>query len=157
VGVTFVLFAVPEMIVGPIAGRLVDRKGPIRFVIASSALIILSGVIYAGATEPVLPSLVVPIESIATAAITPALFAMVARGSPPGRSSTAQGLYGGVTTLALVIASVVAGALFDANMAYPFWFFVIGMAVCLVVGLVIYRGGRAGVEERTRPLAESPG
>ena len=32
VGITFVLFAVPEMIVAPIAGRWVDRKGPIGFV-----------------------------------------------------------------------------------------------------------------------------
>ena len=157
VGVTFVLFALPEMIVAPIAGRLVDRKGPILFVVGSSALIMLSGVAYAFASEPVMASFIVPVEAVATAAMTPALFAMVARGSPTGRSSTAQGLYGAISTLALVVASVVAGALFEADLAYPFWFFVIGMAICLVVGLVIYRGGRAPAEEPSRPLAESAG
>ena len=157
VGVTFVLFALPEMIAAPIAGRLVDRKGPIPFVVGSSALIMLSGVAYAFASEPVLASFVVPVEAVATAAMTPALFAMVARGSPPGRSSTAQGLYGAISTLALVVASVVAGALFEADLAYPFWFFVVGMAICLVVGLVIYRGGRAPADQRSAPVPESAG
>jgi MFS family permease len=157
VGVTFVLFALPEMIAAPIAGRLVDRKGPIPFVVGSSALIMLSGVAYAFASEPVLASFVVPVEAVATAAMTPALFAMVARGSPPGRSSTAQGLYGAISTLALVVASVIAGALFEADLAYPFWFFVVGMAICLVVGLVIYRGGRAPADRRSAPVPESAG
>ena len=137
------LFAVPEMIVAPIAGRLVDRKGPIGFIIGSAGVIIFSGVVYAVATEPVLPSLVVPLEAAATAVMTPALFTMVARGSPTGRSSTAQGLYGAVSTLALVVASVVAGALFEQDMAFPFWFFIVGMVVCLAIGLLIYRGASA--------------
>jgi MFS family permease len=143
VGVTFVLFAIPEMIAAPIAGRLVDRRGPIGFVIGSSLAIIFSGVVYAVATEPLLPSLIVPIEATATAVMTPALLTMVARGSPAGRSSTAQGLYGAVTTLAIVVASIVAGALFEEAIAYPFWFFIGGMAVALVIGLLIYRGASA--------------
>jgi MFS transporter, DHA1 family, multidrug resistance protein len=146
VGVTFVLFAVPEMIVAPIAGRLVDRKGPIGFIVGSSAVIIFSGVVYAFATEPVVPSLIVPLEAAATAAMTPALFSMVARGSPAGRSSTAQGLYGAVTTLAIVVASVVAGALFEADIAYPFWFFIVGMVVTLAIGLLVYRGATVSSE-----------
>jgi hypothetical protein len=28
-------------------------------------------------------------------------------------------------------------------MDLPFWFFVVGVSVCLVVGLLIYRGGRS--------------
>jgi MFS family permease len=155
VGVTFVMFAIPEMIVAPIAGRYVDRKGPVRFVVGSGLLIIVSGLVYASASEPVLPSLIVPIEAAATAAMMPALFAMVARGTPAGRASTAQGLYGAVSTFALVVASIVAGELFERGLPYPFWFFVVGMGVCLVIGLLIYRGGRATADERSRPLAES--
>jgi MFS family permease len=156
VGVTFVLFAVPEMIAGPIAGRLVDRRGPVPFIVGSAVVIILSGIVYAGATEPLLPSFVVPFEAAATAVMAPALFAMVARGSPVGRSSTAQGLYGAVSTLALVVASVVAGALFELDIAYPFWFFVVGMAVCVVIGLLIYRGAQpAGSRDAPEARASS--
>ena len=139
VGLTFVIFAVPEMVVGPISGRLVDRRGPIPFVIASAAIIMVSGALYAIATEPVLPTIVVPIEAAATAAMSPALFAMLARGTPRGRASTTQGLYGAVGTLALIVASLTAGSLFELGMGLPFWFFVVGMGVCVVVGLAIYR------------------
>jgi MFS family permease len=140
VGATFVLFAVPAMIAAPIAGRFVDIRGPIGFVIGSYLVILLSGVAYAVASEPILPTLVVPIEATATAVMMPALFAMLARGTPAGRSSTAQGLFGAASTLALVVASVVAGAAFELGIGLPFWLFVAGMTVCLVAGLLIYRG-----------------
>jgi len=145
VGATFVLFAIPEMIVAPVAGRYVDRKGPAGFIVGSGLVILVSGSIYALASEPLLPTLVVPVEAAATAAMTPALFALLARGTPAGRASTAQGLFGAISTLALVVASVVAGALFEMDMALPFWFFVIGMAACLALGLLIYRSAEPRV------------
>jgi MFS family permease len=90
----------------------------------------------------VLPTIVVPVEAAATAVMNPALYTLLARGTPVGRSSTAQGLFGAVSTAALVVASVVAGALFERDTALPFWFFVVGMGVCFVVGLAIYRSAR---------------
>ncbi|HKZ92042.1 MAG TPA: MFS transporter [Candidatus Limnocylindrales bacterium] len=145
VGATFVLFAIPEMLASPIAGRYIDRKGPIGFVIGSGLVIIVSGALYALASEPVLPTLVVPVEAAATAVMNPALFAMLARGTPAGRSSTAQGLFGAASTLALVVASVVAGSLFEQDIGLPFWFFVVGMIGCLIAGLLIYRSARSAV------------
>ena len=139
VGLTFVIFAIPEMIVGPIAGRIVDRRGPVAIILASGHVIILSGAVYATASSYIVPSVMVPFEAAATAAMMPALFAMLSRGAPAGRSSTAQGIFGATSTLALVVASLVAGALFERGIGLPFWFFVIGIAVCLVVGLLIYR------------------
>lgn len=143
IGLTFVLFALPSMIISPIAGRLVDRRGPLRFIIGGGITIAISGGLYAIASEPILPSLVVPIEATATAIMATALFAMVAIGSPAGRSSTAQGVYGAAGTIALIVASVVAGALWERNSAWPFWFFVAGMAICLGVGLLVFFGTRA--------------
>jgi DHA1 family multidrug resistance protein-like MFS transporter len=139
VSLTFVLFGIPEMILGPLAGRLVDRRGPVGIIIGSSVVIMISGAIYAMATHYYVPSMVVPFEAAATAAMAPALYSMLARGTPKGRSSTAQGLFGATTTLALVVASLVAGNLFEVGIGLPFWFFVAGLAVCLVVGLLIYR------------------
>jgi len=142
VGFTFMLFAIPEMIVSPFAGRYVDRHGPVGMVIGSGIVIIASGLIYAVARTPDIPSAVVPLEAAATAAMTPALFSMLARGTPAGRASTAQGLFGAASTLALVVASLAAGALFDIHIGLPFVFFVVGMIVCLIAGLLIYRSAR---------------
>ena len=139
VSLTFVLFGIPEMILGPIAGRVVDRRGPVGVIIASGVVILFSGAVYATASHYIVPTLMVPFEAAATAAMAPALYAMLAKGTPPGRSSTAQGLFGATATLALVVASLVAGNLFEVGIGLPFWFFVFGLALSLVVGLLIYR------------------
>jgi MFS family permease len=137
------------MIAAPIAGRWVDRKGPIPFIIVCGVAIAFAGIGYTLASDPLTATLIVPFEAVATAAMGPALFTMLARGTPAGRASTAQGLYGAVTTTALIVASIGAGALFEVDMDLPFWFFVVGVIVCLVVGLLIYRGGRSDVVTAT--------
>jgi DHA1 family multidrug resistance protein-like MFS transporter len=138
VGVTFTLFGLGMVIFSPIAGRVVDRVGAVRFVVAGGSLIILAGALYALASEPVFPSIVVPFEAVAEAFLVPALFVIVAAGSPPGRSSTAQGLFGASSTIGLIIASLAAGALFARDPALPFWFFVVGASICMAIGLAIY-------------------
>ncbi len=149
VGVTFTLFGLGMVIFSPIAGRVVDRVGVIRFVLVGGGLIIFAGVLYALATEPVFPSIVVPFEAVAEAFLVPALFVIVAAGSPPGRSSTAQGLFGASSTIGLIVASLAAGALFARDPALPFWFFVVGASICLAIGLVIYWATHR--EEATEP------
>jgi MFS family permease len=153
VGFTFMLFAIPEMIISPIAGRFVDRRGPLRLIIPGGVIVLLSGVLYAIATEPIMPTLVVPVQSAAAALIMPALYLMVANGTPEGRTSTVQGLFGAVGTLALIVASLVAGLLFDQGIGLPFWFFVGGFAICFVVALLVLRGARTSATRR--PTADA--
>lgn len=143
VGLTFMLFAIPEMIVSPIAGRFVDRTGPLRFIIPGAVLVLLSGVVYALATDPILPTIFVVVGSAAAALIFPALYSMVARATPTGRTSTAQGLFGATGTAGLIVASLVAGVLFERGLALPFWFFVVGFGACVVAALLVLRGGRS--------------
>lgn len=156
VSLTFVAFGIPEVILGPIAGRMVDRRGPVGIVIGSAIIIIFAGSMYALSSSYQLSTVVVPLEAAATAAMAPALFSMLAQGTPRGRSSTAQGFFGATSTLALVVASLAAGNLFEIGIGLPFWFFVVGLTLCTVVGLVIYRSGRArGVSQDLGAAAES--
>jgi MFS family permease len=141
VGLTFVLFGLPTMVLSPIAGRIVDRRGPFPFALVGGLVIMLAGVLYAASTEPVFPSLVVPFEAVAEAFMNPALYAMVALGTPLGRSATAQGIFGAVGTIALIAASLAAGALWDLDRLWPFGFFVAGLGACLAVGALIHRLG----------------
>jgi MFS family permease len=158
VGLTFVIFGIPEMIVGPIAGRMVDRRGPVRIIIVTGILILGAGAVYASASNFIVPTLMVPFEAAATGAMGPALYSLLAKGTPAGRSSTVQGLFGATATLALVVASLVAGQLFEVGIGLPFWFFVVGMAICLVVGLLIYRsaqGSSSGASPGASPRASA--
>lgn len=137
IGLSFVLFGLPMMLVSPFAGRLVDRHGPLRFAAVGGVVICLSGAVYAVSTEPVVPTLVVPAEAIAEGFLMPALYALVAFGSPSGRSSTAQGIFGAVGTIGLIVATIVAAWLWELGRGWPFVFFVVGALACLVIGLAI--------------------
>ncbi len=138
VGVSFMLFSIPEIIVAPFAGRYVDRKGPLRPIIITGLVIVTTGTVYALSRSYLVSSFVAPVEAAATAAMMPALYTILGRGTPTGRSSTTQGLFGATSTLGLVVASVVAGTLFEVHIGLPFIFFVVGIAVSMVVGLLIY-------------------
>jgi MFS family permease len=139
IGFTFTLFGLPVLLIGPFAGRIVDRIGALPFAALGGLAIAGTGVAYTFATEPTQPVPFLLIEATGWAFSGPALFAILARGTPRGRSSTAQGFFGSSGTLAFVIASSVAGALFAMNPRYPFYFFVgvtlaaTGLGVALVV------------------------
>jgi DHA1 family multidrug resistance protein-like MFS transporter len=146
IGLTFAMFALPVLLLSPFAGRLVDRRGPYAFVAVGAVMTASASFIY-----PLLgdPRLVIPfiiLEGSGFALTNPALYSIVAAGSPRGRSSTAQGIFGASGTLGTIVASVGAGYLARLDLRYPFWVAGSVLLTLLVVGLVV--GGRA---IRTRP------
>ena len=90
--------------------------------------------------------MVATIEAAFAAMLGTALFAMVASGSPAGRTSLAQGIYGSVGTSAIIVSTMLSGALYEAGRALPFWFFAGTVAFTFALGMVVYSGiiGRLG-------------
>lgn len=140
IGVSFVLFGLPVLVLAPIGGRLVDRIGGLPFALVGGAAVALAGYVYTLATEPVFPAVVGVFEASASALLGPAVFAILATGSPAGRSSTTQGLFGAAGTFAFIVGSLVAGALFAIDFRYPFYFFTVATAACFALGWLILRG-----------------
>ena len=91
-------------------------------------------------------------EGVSFALLGPALFAVVARATPAGRSSTTQGVFGAAGTLGTIVASIAAGVLFVIDIHLPFYVFAVTMVASLGLGLVI--GGPA--LRHLRPLPASP-
>jgi MFS family permease len=148
IGFTFALFGLPVLLFSPLAGRWVDRRGSYRFVVLGGLAAAVASVTYPFITHvlQVIPILVV--EASGFALLNPALYAVVAAGSPRGRSSTAQGLYGAAGTVGTIVAAIAAGSLAAIDIRYPFWVGGAGMAVCLVVALAV--GGTAIGRQRGR-------
>ncbi|HVL52804.1 MAG TPA: MFS transporter [Vitreimonas sp.] len=140
IGLTFAMFALPVLLFSPIAGRLIDRRGGYAFVVVGGLATATTSFLYTvvGDVLLVLPILIV--EATGFAIAMPALYAMVAAGSPPGRSSTAQGLFGAAGTLGTIVAAVAAGYLASFDIRYPFWAGGTAMFIALAIGLAI--GGR---------------
>ena len=140
VGLTFMLIGLPAVLLAPVFGRWVDRWGSIPFVIMGCLVMVVAGILFALASEPLMPAGAATIEAGFSALLGTALFAMVAAGSPAGRTALAQGIYGSVGTTAIILSSVAAGALFEAGRTLPFWFFSAVVALTFILGMAVYTG-----------------
>ena len=141
IGLTFAMFGLPVLLLSPSFGRRADRGGVLPFILVGGAAPALAGIAYTLIRDPFLAVPLIMVEAVAFAMLNPVLFAVVAAGSPPGRSSTAQGVYGAVGTVGFVIASLVAGVLAEADIRYPFYLFSGVMTLAVIFGLIV--GGPA--------------
>ncbi len=109
-------------------------------------LVAACGILYAMAWEPLLPGGIIVVEGAAEAFMGPALYAVLAIGTPAGRASTAQGIYGSAGTIAFILSSLAAGWLFSMNTTYPFVFFSLVVIVSTAAFWLITRGVRLTAE-----------
>jgi MFS family permease len=152
IGLTFAMFGLPILVLSPLAGRLVDRRGAFAFVVVGSILPAITGFLYTRLVDPTLSIPLILLESTGFALLTPALYAVVAASTPVGRSSTTQGVFGAAGTVGFIVASLVAGVLAANDILYPLYLFSGVMVTCLVVGLFIgWSRLRAGAPARTQP------
>jgi MFS family permease len=151
IGLTFAMFGLPVLLLSPFAGRLVDRRGSLAFIVIGSILPAVMGLAYTQISTPLWAVPMILIEATGFAMLNPALYAVVAANSPPGRSSTAQGIFGAAGTVGFIVASLIAGVLAETNIVYPMYVFSAVLIASLVVGLLI--GGR---RLDGRPVAPAP-
>jgi MFS family permease len=93
------------------------------------------------------------VEATGFAMFSPALFSIVAAGSPIGRSSTAQGLYGAFGTLGFVVASLLAGWIALVDIRLPFYVFAAVMTMFTIAAFVV---GGSGLRGRPTAAVEVP-
>jgi MFS family permease len=139
IGLTFLSFALPVMVLSPVLGRFIDRQGGFLSLAGGMAGVAICGLAYPLVPEVWFVVVVGVVEGTAFAFLSPALFLLVARASPPGRSSTAQGLFGAAGTVGTIVASLAAGVLAEADLRYPFYATGLGAMAALVIGLAIGR------------------
>lgn len=141
IGITFAAFSVPVLLLSPVAGRLIDRRGGFAILVVGAATIGLSGPLYPLIPEVWWVVVLSLVEGSAFAMVSPALYSLVGRATPPGRSSTAQGVFGAAGTVGTITASLAAGAAADIDLRLPFVVTGVAIGLGLLLGLAV--GGRA--------------
>jgi MFS family permease len=136
------LFALPLVVLGPFGGRLAQRIGPFRLgtfgLIGGATCMFLYGLLPSGGAMFAV-AMVHALNDGFTVSSASVAVGMV---SPPERQAGAQGLLGGVETLVAGVTALIAGALYEAfGRGVAYGFCAAGMAVCIVVALVLVRGG----------------
>ena len=141
VGLTFVTFGLVTIVASPLGGRIVDRRGPFPFIVIGLLVMAVTMVLYPWAPDPLLYIPMVAIEAVGWAFLGPATYAIIARGTPVGRSSTAQGVLGAAGTVGTIAAALATGVMAASNLDLPFY---VGSAVVvLLLGLTLAVGGSA--------------
>ena len=146
IGATFAVFGLVTILVSPLGGREVDKRGPFPFIVGGLLVMTVAMVLYPFVEEPLLYVPLVAIEAVGFSFLGPATYAVIARGTPEGRSSTAQGVLGSAGTVGTIAAALASGVLASVNLSLPFF---VGSAVCTVMLLTVLAvGGRAMREMR---------
>jgi MFS family permease len=140
IGLTFALFGLPVLVLSPTFGRRADRGGIVVFLVAGTVLPVVAALIYTVIRDPLLVVPLILVEATGFAMFNPVLYSIVAAGSPAGRSSTAQGVFGASGTLGFVVASLLAGTLAAMDIRLPFYLFAAVMSVFTVAAFAV--GGR---------------
>ncbi|HSO30505.1 MAG TPA: MFS transporter, partial [Candidatus Sulfomarinibacteraceae bacterium] len=135
IGLTFATFGLTTILISPIGGRIVDRRGPFPFIVGGLVVMATTMVLYPFAPDPLLFLPMVAIEAVGFSFLGPATYSVIARGTPVGRSSTAQGVLGAAGTLGTIAAALGTGVMAAANLALPF--FVGSVVIVLLLGLTL--------------------
>jgi MFS transporter, DHA1 family, tetracycline resistance protein len=129
VGLSFVTFALPAMLLSSPAGALGDRFGPRRFVVVALLFTALFAAVYPFvASVPWLIGLGL-VEGAFTISGTPSILAEVSRSAEPRHQARTQGIFQTTQTLVQILGAVIGGALYTLN---PTSAFLAMTAVCLL-------------------------
>ena len=153
IGFTFAMFALPILVLSPWFGRRVDRSSLTPFLVAGTSLPVAAALAYTVIRDPLLSVPLILVESTGAAVGGPAVYTVIASGSPVGRSSTAQGIVGASGTLAFVVASLAAGAAAGIDIRLPFYLFAVVMSVVSGAAFVV---GWPRLRERAATMAAAP-
>jgi MFS family permease len=137
IGLTFAMFGLPVLVLSTYFGRRVDRGSLAPYIVIGTIIPVVAALLYTVIRDPLLSIPLILAEATGFAMLNPALFSIVAAGSPIGRPSTAQGLYGASGTLGFVVASLIAGAIAEIDIRLPFYVFAIVMTTFTTLGLAV--------------------
>ncbi|HEV2140701.1 MAG TPA: MFS transporter [Candidatus Dormibacteraeota bacterium] len=120
VGLSFVAFALPAMLLSGLAGSLGDRFGARRFIVGALACTAIFASLYPFiASVPWLIGLGL-VEGMFTISGAPSLMAEVSRISEPGQYARTQAVFQTAQTAVQIAGALVGGALFTFSPTYAF-------------------------------------
>lgn len=135
IGITYMLWAIPNAVLSPLGGRIADRiryrAWPILiFGLAQVPLYL----IYGFATTALVVTVFFLIHGIVYAFIQPAIDAHVAASSPSGIRAQVQGLYGAIGLVGAFVGASGFSQLYAINFRYPLFAMGIAYGICVLIG-----------------------
>jgi MFS family permease len=131
VGLTFLLYTIPFIMLGASGGRLADRRGPARMVVIGIMFTAPLVFVYGILTSAWLLVAFAVVEGVIGALSIPAAQSLMAQVAPVGRASAAQGLMGSGDLLAASLMALIAPVLYGRyGPEVTFGFAAVLMLIC---------------------------
>lgn len=148
IGLTYVVWSFPTMLLAPMSGRIADRKRRSTLILIFGLAQVPLYMLY-GLANVFLPVLIVfAVHGIVYAFIQPAVDASVAASSTSRARARVQGLY---TTFGLAGAFIGASGfstLYTINFRYPLFALGLGYGLCVLIGGLLIRRAERRAQQR---------
>ncbi len=115
VGLTFLLYTIPFIVLGAAGGRLADRQGPAKMTVIGLFLTAPLVLVYGILRDPWLLVGFAIVEGVIGAMSIPAAQSLMAQVAPKGRAAAAQGLAGSGDLLTATLMSLIAPVIYGAS------------------------------------------
>ena len=151
VGLTFLLYTIPFVVLGAAGGRIADRRGPAKMTVIGLFLTVPLVFVYGLLSTPTLLIGFGVVEGVIGALSIPATQSLMATVAPKGRAAAAQALAGSGDLMAATLMSLVAPMLYGAygpEVTFGFaatLMAISGVAVALMLRTAARRSGNLSV------------
>jgi len=150
IGLTFVVFSLPLMVLMPITGKLADKHRLLPLIVIPGLLLSMVYLSYAVTTNLLVILLMGVLEGSLLAVSIPAIGAFTANLSPDNARGKLQGVTSTTRTSAAFASSMLVAILYGESMAFPFIMLAATqISLTLLGGALLWR-----VERKTRKLNE---
>jgi MFS transporter, DHA1 family, multidrug resistance protein len=146
IGLTFITFSLPLMLLMPTTGKMADKYRLAPMIIIPSILISTVYLTYGFTTDLFIIAAVGLLEGTFIALMVPATSAFIANLSPDNARGKLQGVVSTTRTVAGFVSSILVAILYGMNMKYPFYMLaVVQVIVAVVGGLIVWRVERSTI------------
>jgi MFS family permease len=151
IGITFTVFALPQILFGALAGRLSDRLGRAPLLLVSGLLIAVTYSSYGFVTNLTLILVLGVVEGLFAAFQQPAIQALIAESAPPGARGRVQGVAGASGAVGGAIAAFASLPLYHNSRAVPF----VLAGVIIILGACASSAGASALARRRRSVLQA--
>jgi MFS family permease len=153
IGLSYTTYALPSMLLTPLAGRFSDRVGRFWPLTLGFALFGVVWLVYGFPLTPITIIVVSGLEGIPASLLSAALGGLLADSTPEIARGRAQANFSAAGTLGSLISSVLAGALYATGPGIPF--VVVGL-VYLLIPLLLFLPALRHLISRSHLRAAEP-
>ena len=153
IGLSYTTYALPSMLLTPLAGRFSDRVGRFWPLTIGFALFGLVWLAYGLPLTPITIIIVSGLEGIPAALLSSSLGGLLADSTPANARGRVQANFSAAGTLGSLISSVLAGALYASGPGVPF--VIVGL-VYLLIPLVLFLPALRGLISTSHLRAAAP-